>query len=53
MAELKSEGKEKEEHPDIRNSTCKGPVAGRNAVKNQGEEPGRLEQGKLREEGKS
>lgn len=52
MVELRCEGKEKEEHLGIGNSTCKRPVAEGNKV-NTGEVPGRLEQGELREKGKS
>lgn len=37
---------------DIGNSTCKGPAAKGNKV-SIGEEPGRLEQGELRDKGKS
>ena len=53
MVELRCEGKEKkEEHLDMGNSTCKGPAAEGNKVST-GEEPGRPEQGELREKGKS
>lgn len=44
VREVRSEGKEeKEEHPDIGDSTCKGPVAGGITVSLEGGQ-GRLEQ---------
>lgn len=45
MVELRCEGREeKEEYPDIGNSTCKGPVAEGSKVST-GEEAGRPEWG--------
>lgn len=53
MVEVRSEGKEeKEEHPDVGNSTCKGPVAG-GSTGSRGGEQGRLEQRDQKEDRKS